>query len=234
VPDRTTPKPRPPARSAPAKGRPPSLLWVGLFVVVLIAGVVAVVTSRGSDDDGTTVAGDNGTTGSTQLAAQETRPVEVSGTPIPRFDARSDTGAGMVIPTVEGASFDGTPVTIMPDGRPKVIVFVAHWCPHCQREVPRLSEYLRENPLPGDVDMVTVATGTTPDRPNYPPSAWLERETWPGPVLADSEDATAASAFGLSSYPFFVAADKDGKIVARTSGELTTDQFAELVRLARG
>ncbi len=124
-------------------------------------------------------------------------------------------------------------MTIKADGRPKVVVFVAHWCPHCQREVPRLSEYLRDNPVPAGVEIVTVATGTTADRPNHPPSEWLERENWPGPVLADSEDAKTAEAFGLSAYPFFVAVDKDGKVVARTSGELTTDQFAELLRLAR-
>jgi thiol-disulfide isomerase/thioredoxin len=201
-------------------------------VVVLIAGVVAVVASRG-DDDETVGSTDSGSTGSTALALQQTRPVMVAGSPLPRLAANPDAATGTVIPTVEGKGFDGTPVTIGADGRPKILVFVAHWCPHCQREVPRLSEYLQDRPLPADVDMVTVATGTTPDRPNYPPSEWLENEQWPGPVLADSEDQKAAAAFGISAYPFFVAADKDGKVVARTSGELTTDQFAELIRLAR-
>ena len=233
MPSRTTPK-QPPARRPPAKAGPPSKVWIGLLALVLIAGVVAVLASRGGDEDGTTVAGtEDGATGSTQLAAQETRPVRVSGTPLPRLQGQPDAATGAVIPTLEGAGFDGTPVSITADGRPKILVFVAHWCPHCQREVPRLAEHLRDKPLPADIDMVTVATGTSPDRPNYPPSKWLEAEEWPGPVLADSDDQTASAAFGLPSYPYFVAVDKDGKVVARTTGELTTDQFDELVRRAR-
>ncbi|MEY2477920.1 MAG: hypothetical protein QOG87_3235 [Actinomycetota bacterium] len=206
-----------------------------LIAAVALAGVVAVIASRGSDDNSATNAGTtDDASGSTALAAAETRPVRVTGAALPRYASEPDPAKGRPVPQVEGASFDGSPVAIEADGRAKVIVFVAHWCPHCQREVPRLSEYLQDNPMPADVDMITVATGTTADRPNYPPSEWLEREKWPGPVLADSADAKAAEAFGLSSYPFFVAVDKNGSVVARTSGELTTDQFAELVGLARG
>jgi thiol-disulfide isomerase/thioredoxin len=206
-------------------------VWLVLLAVVALAGVIAVVASRGGDDSADTT---DDATGSTALAAAETRPVQVTGPPLPRYTGEPDPATGRAFPRVEGASFDGSPVAIGADGRARVMVFVAHWCPHCQREVPRLSEYLQDNPMPADVDLLTVATGTTSDRPNYPPSEWLEREKWPGPVLADSEDGKAAAAFGLSSYPFFVAADKEGNVVARTAGELTTDQFAQLVQLARG
>jgi thiol-disulfide isomerase/thioredoxin len=211
-------------------------LWAGLALLVIVAGVIAVIASRAGDDDKVT-ATDAGTrtTGSTAVAPAETRPVRVTGTPLPRYEGGADAAVGRVIPTLDGASFDGTPVEITADGRAKLVLFVAHWCPHCQREVPRLTEHLRADPLPADVDLITVATGTSPDRPNYPPSAWLAREQWPGrTILADSNDSRAADAFGLSAYPFFAAIDKDGKLVARTSGELTTDQFDELVARARG
>ena len=39
-------------------------------------------------------------------------------------------------------------------------------------------------------------------------------------------------AFGLSAFPYFVAVDGSGKVVARTSGEITTGQFAELAQSA--
>jgi thiol-disulfide isomerase/thioredoxin len=219
---------------APA-GRSSSRLWLGLFLIVVAAGVVALLASRGQDKSGPTRARTTGaTTGSTVVAPAETRPVEVTGTALPRYEGEPDPAVGRPIAEITGAGFDGAPVTIAPDGRPKLVLFVAHWCPHCQREVPKLSEYLRQHPLPADVDMVTVATGTSPDRPNYPPSGWLAREKWPGSVLADSTQSTAASAFGLSAYPFFVAVDASGKVVARTSGELTTETFAQLMQAARG
>jgi cytochrome c biogenesis protein CcmG/thiol:disulfide interchange protein DsbE len=240
VPGRTTPKSAPARRPVqpPARG-PSSRVWAGLAVLVILAGVIAIVASRGGKDDTTTArttgSTAQGSTGSTAVTHAETRPVRVTGSPLPRYDGEPDPAVGTSVPRVEGAGFDGTPVTIAPDGRAELILFVAHWCPHCQREVPRLTTYLRDHPLPAGIDLITVATGTTPDRPNYPPSEWLAREKWPGKtVLADSTDSRAAGALGLSAYPFFVAVDKDGKVVARTSGELTTDQFAELVQLAQG
>jgi hypothetical protein len=53
-------------------------------------------------------------------------------------------------------------------------------------------------------------------------------------VIADDEAGTAATTFGLSAFPYFVAVDADGTVVARASGELTTDQFDDVVALAQG
>lgn len=219
---RPRPQPRRPARRSP--DRPP-WLWIGLGLVIVIAAVVAVIASNASNgpDDATTAAG-----------VEQTRSVQVTGTALAAFSSGTDPAVGQQMPEVRGAGFDGTPVTIARDGRAKVLAFVAHWCPHCQREVPLLAEYLAANPLPDGVDLVTVATSTSPDRPNYPPSAWLAREHWPGPILADSTDGAAAQAFGLTAFPYFVAVNDAGEIVGRASGELSTSQFAQLTQQALG
>ena len=52
--------------------------------------------------------------------------------------------------------------------------------------------------------------------------------------MADSADTKAASAFGLTAFPYFVAVDGSGKVVARTTGEITTDEFADLAAKALG
>jgi thioredoxin-related protein len=52
--------------------------------------------------------------------------------------------------------------------------------------------------------------------------------------MADSDDAKAANAFGLNAFPYFVAVDGSGKVVARTTGEITTDDFAGLAAKALG
>ena len=86
----------------------------------------------------------------------------------------------------------------------------------------------------GLFDDVAVATSTTSTRPNYPPSSWLAKAGWKAPTLADSEDGKAATAFGLNAFPYFVAVDGSGKVVARTTGEITTDEFANLATKSLG
>jgi thiol-disulfide isomerase/thioredoxin len=139
----------------------------------------------------------------------------------------------MTIPTVIGQSFDGSPVEIAPGGKPKVVMFLAHWCPHCQAEVPRLQEWLDTNGVPTDVDFFAVATGTTDTRGNFPPGNWLRREAWSVRTLVDDEQGTAATAFGLSGFPFFVVVDAQGAVVTRVSGELSVDQWDQLLEAAR-
>jgi cytochrome c biogenesis protein CcmG, thiol:disulfide interchange protein DsbE len=116
--------------------------------------------------------------------------------------------------------FDGSGVTIAPNGKPQAIVFVAHWCPHCQAEVPRLVALAKQGVFDG-VDVTAVATGTNPGYPNYPPSAWLQREKWPFAAMADSPQFAAATAFGLNAYPYFVLVGADGKVAGRATGEVT-------------
>lgn len=193
--------------------------WIPLAVVVGLAAVVAFFAARSPG-------------GQETPGVSQTQPVTVTGTPLPALGTGADPAVGRPIPEVRGATFDGTPVNVVNDGRPKLLVFAAHWCPHCQRELPRLVEHLKEHPVPEELQLVAIATGTTPQRPNYPPSAWLARVGWTAPTLADSPEAEAARAFGLESYPYFVAVDRQGRVASRVAGEITAEQFDRLVDLA--
>jgi thiol-disulfide isomerase/thioredoxin len=113
-------------------------------------------------------------------------------------------------------------------------VFLAHWCPHCQAEVPRLVALAKAGKLDG-LAVTGVATGTSSAAPNYPPSAWLQREHWPFPVMADSKTNAAARAFGVSGYPTFVLIDGSGKVVGRAAGEVSdADIVANVKALVAG
>ena len=219
------PNPRSGAVAAARKRQPP-WLWIGVAGVVVILAVAALVSSGGSGSKKT----------KTAAGVEQTRPVTVTGAALPELpqNGGDDPAVGKEIPEAKGQSFDGTPVDIRNDGRPKLILFVAHWCPHCQREVPLLTSYLKSHKLPSGVDLYTVATATNSTRPNYPPSAWLEKQGWTAPTLADSDDAKAAGAFGLAAFPYFVAVDGSGKVVARTSCEISTDDFADLATRTLG
>ena len=157
----------------------------------------------------------------------------VDGTPLPRFDATvsPDPAVGDTIPTLTGKSvFTGDPVKVTPaGGKPQAVIFVAHWCPHCQAEVPRLVTLAKDGVFDG-VEVTAVATGTNDTYPNYPPSAWLKRVDWPFPVMADSKDGTAAQAYGLSAYPYFVLVRADGTVAGRGTGELAPAQIRANVK----
>ena len=124
-------------------------------------------------------------------------------------------------------------IEIQPDdGTIRLIGFFAHWCPHCQREVPRVAQWLNENGLPNGVEVVAISTSVREGTPNYPPSEWFEAENWPTQVLVDSPEKTIAEAYGLTGFPFWVLVDGEGVVVHRSSGELTEEQFSYLVYLA--
>ena len=219
---------QPRQRKQPQKKSP--VLFIALGVFVLLA-VVAVIASMGGSDDG----GNGSTAGEDGASAiEEIRDVEITGTPLPEYEDGDDRSVGSASPVVEGRTFDGASVSIGNKGEAQVVVFVAHWCPHCQKEVPVITDWIEENGLPEGVALKAVSTGVNENAPNYPPSEWLDREGWPVKTLVDDSGSTAAGAFGLSAYPFFVVIDADGQIVARTSGELTVPQLEALVDAARG
>jgi len=186
--------------------------------VVVVAAIVAVTSS--SD------------TASAPGTASEFSAVTVSGTALPPHNSdTADSAVGMTAPILTGKGFSGNIVTTTP-GTPTLLVFLAHWCPHCQKEVPLLVEWEKSGDMPSGVDVIGIATATDAASPNYPPSAWLEREHFPvlWPVMADSREKTAGDAFGVSGYPFFVLLDAEGKVVARTSGEVPMSELTTLLQ----
>jgi thiol-disulfide isomerase/thioredoxin len=122
---------------------------------------------------------------------------------------------GQLAPRLVGESLDGTPLTVSPGGGVRhAIVFLAHWCVHCQREVRAIVGMAERGELRG-VEVTAVLTATARDRPNYPPAKWLAREKWPFPAFADNSDGTAADAYGVTTVPTIVLADSDARVVAR-------------------
>lgn len=173
--------------------------------------------------------------GNPPAESTETAPVAVDGAPLPAFPepGTDDPAVEQPAPTATGSTFSGGDATLLEDGHATIMTFLAHWCPHCQREVPVLVDHLGGN-LPDRVRLVGVPTATDRTRGNYPPSVWLEAEKWPFDVLVDSADGEVAAAYGVRSFPAFVVVGADGRVVARTSGELSTQQLDALVELAAG
>ena len=154
--------------------------------------------------------------------------VTVDGTALPAFSSvTNDPGIGETAPGLSGQTFNGKAVSVTDDGKAHVLVFVAHWCPHCQTEIPRIVELEKSGGTKG-VAVTAVSTGTDKNAPNFPPSAWLKDEGWPYPVLVDTASSTAGRAYGLTAYPYLVFVDANGKVAARVTGEIEPTALAKM------
>lgn len=154
--------------------------------------------------------------------------VALAGGPLPRFGQSPDPAVGMVAPTATGTDFAGRPVALEPSGKYQVLMFLAHWCGHCQNEVEELGPYFESTTLPPNVEVLSVSTGVDEQRPNYPPSEWLTPQAWSTPVLVDTVESSVGAAFGLNAYPFWVVLDPQGVVLARTAGSLPLESIEAL------
>ena len=193
-------------------GSNPLLKWliVGVVALVAVAVGVGLLASRDAEQR-------------EQSDVRQVSDVSVEGAPLPPFDGQeSDPAMETVAPAFAATTFDGVAVSVLPgDGTAKVIGFFAHWCSHCQRELPRMAGWLAANQLPAGVEVIAVSTAVDSSRGNYPPSAWFEEEQWPAVAVRDSAENEIGDAYGLQGFPYMVAVDADGRVVARVSGELT-------------
>lgn len=205
------------SRPAVAPSQPTKLWWQSPIVwivglVVLAAAVAIGVTAQSGD---------------TPLTA-ETAFTEALGTPLPPFET-PDPAIGMEVPLISAQTLAGERVQLKGDGTARLFGFFAHWCPHCQAELPVTARWLEDNEVPEGVEVVAVSTSVDASAANYPPSDWFAREEWPATVLLDSEESTIATAYGLTAFPYWVAVDADGLVVARAAGSLSEGDFESLL-----
>lgn len=184
---------------------------VGAIVLVGVLLGVAQLLSGGGDPE----------------VADDSQPAEIAAdaSALPPYSGGGqDQAVGQPAPEVAGTDFDGDSVTIGDGGEPQALMFLAHWCPHCQRELPEVVDFVEQGRVPEGVQLAAVSTGHDQARPNWPPQAWLERENWRGPTLVDG-DNSVADAYGLTATPFWVFLDGDGNVVQRASGEIGAERL---------
>jgi thiol-disulfide isomerase/thioredoxin len=223
------------ARQAGSGGGSSRSRWVipGLVVAAIaVAAVLAIVLPGASPPSG----GGSSSVPPSASGAVASGSATASGAPVitgaslPEFKgATGDPAVGMPAPEIRGSDFDGTPVTIENDGRPKVLLFLAHWCPHCQREVPLVQAWMDSGAVPDGVDLISIATSIAPTAPNYPPDAWFQREGWTVPLIVDPTNSVA-TAYGLSAFPYWVFIGPDGTVKARAVGELPIANLETIIR----
>jgi peroxiredoxin len=218
------------AREAPQRSNNSGrwLLVAGLLVI-LAAGAALLIRGIGPSGTATGSAGPASTANVGDGAGPLTS--LVSGTSLPTYDAAAaDAAVGQTIPTITGTDRTGRDLAIRPgDGKAKVLLFLTHWCSHCQAEVPRVQSWLNGGGSTGDVDLYAISTEADASRPNFPPEAWLDREGWTVPTVVDDANSSIAQAFGLSAFPYWVFVDADGTVAGRAAGELSIADIEGIV-----
>lgn len=106
------------------------------------------------------------------------------------------------VPTLnlETDQFEPVETNLAKDGMITVAVFFATWCPHCQRELPKLVEFeksLEQDPALKDAVRV-VAVRTLIERETEDYAKWKERMGVSFPIYTDPAMGTAFAAFARS------------------------------------
>lgn len=169
------------------------------------------------------------------------RPMEIVGDALPIYgdeDPGSDPAVGTPAPVIIGYDIDDNPITVdaSVDG-PTMLMFMAHWCPHCNNELPVIKQMSDDGQL-DDINTVAVMTASDPSAANWPPATWLKDNEWPFPAVfegvvvseVDGEEQlsyAAMSAFGGSGFPYTVLINGDGDVVARWSGALEAEEITK-------
>ena len=210
-------------------------MWAAIVAVVAVAVVGILIASNGSDAQTPGSASDGSTLDTSQSALPVSQPVKVAGDPLPQLpDKGTDTAIGKTAPVLDGLNFSDQPIKVDSSKGAYMLVFLAHWCPHCNAKVPRLLDWKHSGQVPADLNVIGVATAVSPSSPNYPPATWFSNKGWEWPVLVDESQGDrnggkAAAAFGANGWPYFVIVGKDGKVKIRVSGEVAIPDLQKIV-----
>ena len=209
-------------------------LKVVLYIVLVVVGIAGAV-SLGTAGGSTKTTTNSGVTVPGGVAAAEFQEVKVAGDKLaPMPESGDDPAVGKAAPTLTGYDLAGRPVTIDPgsDGKATMVVFLAHWCPHCNYEIPVLNEWKEKGLTPPNLRVVGVTTASRQDQANWPPSKWLVAKKWAFDQFADSEKQDASAAYGVGGYPFLVFIDAAGNVTSRTSGEVPVEDITKAANAA--
>lgn len=227
--------------AASRAGTPRLPSWViPMIVLALVAGLgvgLAVgMLIGGADDSGqaATTSGATSTSGATTTAAWEPSDaygaaVAVGGNALPPYNSEAaDTAVGLPMPQLAGTDFAGNPLAIEADGRAKLIVGLAHWCPYCNNEVPILNDWYAAG-IPDGVDVVVLHVYADPARPHFPPASWVEELELALPLIADDESRTLVRTLGIPAVPFWLLVSADGTVMERATGQVGADVLDGIV-----
>ena len=122
---------------------------------------------------------------------------------------------------------DGHPVSLSQfRGQPVVVNFWATWCPPCRAEVPHFRQAYEQEQ--GKVVFLSIAV----DEPASAVRRFAEENEMPFTILLD-DDGKVASEYRVSGIPVTFFINRDGEIMVRYVGQMSSHAIEEGLRRIR-
>lgn len=218
VPMTTTSKKKKGAKAAPKPAKRNWAFPAIIAAVVLVGIVIVLIAALGKED---TPASDITLAGGGPGDAAPVLTVE--GGP---------TEQGQAAPSISGVDmYTGRTVSLQEmQGKPTLLTVWAHWCPHCQKELPIIQQLSQEQA--GNFNFLTVSTsaGSQPAAGQYAtPATLMKTQGITMPSLRD-DGTKAMQALGAEGFPTLLMIDADGNAVGKASGEMPKDQLLSFMQ----
>lgn len=139
----------------------------------------------------------------------------------------SDPATGTQLGDVVGIDWGSeTEISISPRGDlPTLWLLVAHWCPHCQYQLPTLNGIWET--LPHDSVRTVVISTAQNEAGGGEEDDWLSSGDFQFPVMIDTGNRLATQ-FGASAFPFWVVTDPNGIVMGRFAGRTEEPAITQL------
>ncbi len=197
-----------------ATGR--SWLYPAVIVGIVVVAVVVVLVTSGDDTKGKASSKDKETS---SAAENPGKPQELVGKDAPPLSGKDVTGSG----DVNLADMAG---------KPTLVVFWAHWCPHCQKELPIIQKLSKD--MKGQVNFLTVSTSAQPGQGGEQystPEKFIKTVGITMPTIMDTSGKDAR-AYALEGFPQLYFLDSSLTVKNQMSGEKPEELLkAELNKL---
>jgi cytochrome c biogenesis protein CcmG, thiol:disulfide interchange protein DsbE len=154
----------------------------------------------------------------------------VAGLLMPNPDSMVDrTRAGTRVPSISFADLEGRRWNLEDfHGRVLILNFFASWCAPCHTEAPILETWLETNA--GRVQVLGVALRDSKSKLRD----FMTRYGLSFPVTMTTREADLARAFEVIGIPQTVFISRDGRVVSKVIGPLTTKTLEARVAEAEG
>jgi thiol-disulfide isomerase/thioredoxin len=184
-------------------------IFIAVIAVVLVGGVAAVVIASMTKDSASS--GPSGSAATTAPAQRQPAPA-LSGTDM-------ITGQQVNLADMKG--------------KPTMVVAWAHWCPHCQKELPQIQQVSQDTK-----DKYNFITFTTSAQPGQGPEGYQDPQQFIDTVgltipVIDDADGSIAKAWGVQGFPSIWVLDSQGRIAEKASGEQGKQKLLDMLNSAQ-
>lgn len=111
-------------------------------------------------------------------------------------------------------------------GKPVIVNFWTSWCSYCKTEMPRFEEAYKKY---GDQIQFIMLDAVRSEKNPNDGKLFIENSAYTFPVFYDME-GKAMTLYAIRGFPATFFIDKDGNIVERAIGELSSEKLEENIQ----